>query len=145
MTIMKDIILKYFSRLLAVLGCSTLVTACYGTPYDDFHGTVAGTVLDADTGEPVPGISVRVTPGYRSQSGGNAVQSLVPTGDPVEYITDADGRFEDSIYSFREPDGILFECIDIDGEANGSYFPKSQVSEVAEAADMEITLERKQD
>ena len=143
MTIMKDIFLKYFSRLLAVLGCSTLVTACYGTPYDDFHGTVSGTVLDADTGE--PGISVRVTPGYRSQSSGNAVQSLVPTSEPVEYITDSDGRFEDSIYSYREPDGILFECIDIDGAANGSYFPKSQVSEVEEAADLEITLERKQD
>lgn len=145
MTIMKNLILKYFSRLLAVLGCSTLVTACYGTPYDDFHGTVAGTVLDAETGEPVKGISVRVTAGYRSHGIENTVQSLVPTGEPIEFITDSKGHFEDYIYSYREPDGIMFECIDIDGEANGSYFPKSRVSGVQEADGIEISLERSQD
>lgn len=145
MTIMKNIILKYFSRLLAILGCSTLVTACYGTPYDDFHGVVGGTVLDAETGEPIKGISVKVTAGYRSQGSGNTVQSLVPTGEPIEFITDSYGYFEDYIHSYREPDGILFECLDIDGEANGSYFPKSQVSGVLEADGIEISLQRSQD
>jgi len=142
---MKNIILKYFPRLLAILGCSTLVTACYGTPYDEFHGTVAGTVLDAETGEPVKGISVRVTAGYRSNGSGNAVQSLVPTGESREFITDSNGCFQDYIYSYREPDGILFECLDIDGEANGSYFPKSQVSGLSEAENIEISLERSRD
>jgi hypothetical protein len=52
---MRDFFLRNFGRLFAVLGCSTLVTACYGVPYDNFHASVSGSVLDADSADPIEG------------------------------------------------------------------------------------------
>ena len=138
---MRNFFLKYFSRFLAVLGCSTLVTACYGVPYDDFHAAVSGTVLDAETGEPIRGISVRMTPGSRTLSNGNPVQSLSPCGSTREELTSVNGAFDGYVSGYGEPDGILVECMDIDGEANGSYLPKSQIVSLSEADDIEITME----
>lgn len=142
---MKDYLLKCFPRLLAVLGCSTLVTACYGTPYDSYDAMITGTVLDAETDRPVPGISVRITAGYRSQGSGNTIQSLVPTDDVRESLTDYNGRFQEYIHSYREPDGIIFECLDVDGEENGAYSPKSQVYQITEINDVKISLDKIQD
>ena len=70
---MKDFILKYLSRLLAVIGCGTLVTACYGVPYEKFSTKVSCTVVDADNGAPIKGIQVRMTMGYRPSAGDNTV------------------------------------------------------------------------
>ena len=139
---MRNLISKHFPRLLAVLGCSTLVTACYGVPYDDFHATVTGTVLDAETGEPIRGISVKMTAGSRTQAADNPVQSFVPVGDQASEITDADGVFSGYVRGYGEPDGIMIECIDIDGEMNGSYYHKSSVFKLSDMEDIEISLER---
>ena len=47
---MRDFIVKHFGRILAVLGCSTLVTACYGVPYDEYDPdfNVSGRVVDSE-------------------------------------------------------------------------------------------------
>lgn len=124
---MRDFIVKTFARLFAVLGCSTLVTACYGVPYDTFDAGITGRVTDSQTGQPVKGILVRVTVGYRSQMGDNAVQSLLPLDSPWDVYTDADGRFYRDVSVGREPDGVLLECFDVDGQDNGVYLPVSKV------------------
>ena len=66
---MREFLIKTFARLFAVLGCSTLVTACYGVPYDSFDAKVSGRVTDSQTAQPVKGILVRMTVGSRSQMG----------------------------------------------------------------------------
>ena len=57
---MKELFLKYFGRLLAIIGCSTVVTACYGTPFEVY--SAKGRVIDAETEEPIMGIKVQITP-----------------------------------------------------------------------------------
>lgn len=128
---MRELFLKYFPRLLAVLGCSTLVTACYGVPYDSFEAKVSGEVLDADSGMPIKGISVRVTPGVLysgSISGGLKGLRPFADGSTVDARTDVNGAF--SVYvgsSMGVPDAVLIECVDIDGEVNGSYLSGSEI------------------
>lgn len=139
---MRDFILRNFGRLFAVLGCSTLVTACYGVPYDDFHASVSGSVLDADSAEPIEGIQVKMTVGHRSQGVGNTVQSLVPDEESVTVTSDRLGQFSEIIRGYGEVDGVIIECIDIDADANGSYLPKSQVYDIDEAEDVVITLQK---
>lgn len=124
---MREFIIKTFARLFAVLGCSTLVTACYGVPYESFDAKVSGRVTDSETGQPVKGILVRMTVGSRSQMGDNAVQSLSPLGSYRDIYTDADGRFYQEMDVPGLPDGVLLECFDVDGQANGSYLPDSRV------------------
>jgi hypothetical protein len=41
-----------------------------------------------------------------------------------------------------EPDGVLVECFDVDGQANGSYLPKSKALSLEEAEKADIRLER---
>lgn len=139
---MREILFRNLSRLFAVLGCSTLVTACYGVPYDDYHSVVSGKAVDADNGMPVEGLMVRVTTGYRSQGGHGPVQGLVPLAQSGASLTEADGCFEESLTSHQEPDGVLIECHDIDGQTNGSYSPKSQVYAIEEAGDIVIRVKQ---
>ena len=96
---MRDFILKYFGRLLAIIGCSTVVTACYGVPFDLY--SVKGRVIDAETEEPIKGIKVQVR----------------PDGDYGE--TDVDGSFHVGFYETASP--VSLECVDVDGPLNGSY------------------------
>ena len=102
---MKELFTKYFGRLLAVLGCTTMVTACYGVPYNDF--CVQGKVVDAQTEEPIQDIQITVVPqdGFPRQS----------------TSTDSKGLF--AVYELYNipPSGYTIECTDIDGELNGSY------------------------
>lgn len=139
---MREILFRNLSRLFAVLGCSTLVTACYGVPYDDYHSVVSGKAVDADNGMPVEGLMVRVTIGCRSQGGDGPVQGLVPLAQSGTSLTEADGSFVESMTSRMEPDGVLIECHDVDGQANGSYSPKSQVYAIEHAGDIVISVER---
>lgn len=76
---------------MAILGCSTLVTACYGVPYDEYdpHARVSGRVVDSETDQPIQDIKVRAVPANES--------------------------FDSS------PTGYVIECADVDGEMNGSY------------------------
>lgn len=79
--------------------------ACYGPPSSYLtHTTIRGTVTDAETGEPVPGLEVS-SPGLFST------------------ITDQDGHFEDpngERYSY-EWDNYTFQVNDIDSTENGVY------------------------
>ncbi len=124
---MREFLVKTFARLFAVLGCSTLVTACYGVPYESFDAKVSGRVTDSQTGQPIKGVLVRMTVGSRVQMGDNAVQSLSPLASPEDAHTDADGRFYKEIEVLGAPDGVLLECFDVDGQANGSYVPDAKV------------------
>lgn len=139
---MREFIIRTLPRLFAVLGCSTLVTACYGTPYDYYHADISGRVLDSETAEPVKGINVKMTLGYRSQTGDNSVQSLVPVDSPRSSMTDVNGKFSEVISTDMEPDGVLIECYDIDGPQNGTYLPNAKVYSLEEAASVEIRLEK---
>lgn len=138
---MKEFIFKTFARLFAVLGCSTLVTACYGVPYDDFDAKVIGRVTDSQTGQPVKGVMVKMTAGSRSQMGDNAVQSLSPLSSTIVTYTDADGRFDEDLDVYGIPDGVLVECFDVDGEVNGSYLPAAKVYPIEEEGRINVDIE----
>lgn len=139
---MREHIIKLFARIFAVLGCSTLVAACYGVPYELYNAGVSGRVTDDQTGEPIKGIKVRITVGDRAQTTDNPVQSISPMVSPVDVYTDSDGRFNDDIDVGGIPDGVLIECFDVDGESNGLYMPESKVYSLEEAADADIRLDR---
>ena len=140
---MKEYILKAFSRLFTVLGCSTLVTACYGVPYYDYQVKLSGEVTDAETGDPVEGILVKMTVGSYSQGGDQAVHSISPLAPTMEAYTDAEGRFQTQVGLHQEaPDGVLLECFDVDGESNGSYMPESKVCSLAEGENAHLLLEK---
>lgn len=135
---MRELFFRFFPRLLAVLGCSTLVTACYGVPYDEFEARVSGEVLDAESGEPIKGISVRVTPGIVAPgSVSDGVNGLRPLEDvgTVDAKTDANGMFSVYLDSYMGvPDAVLIECVDVDGEANGSYLSESKIVPVEDGS-----------
>lgn len=59
--LMKDLLLRNLGRIFAMLGCTTIVTACYGTPYSIYNEDIYGRVTDAESGNPIPDISVRIT------------------------------------------------------------------------------------
>lgn len=117
---MREFFIKYFGRILAILGCSTMVTACYGVPEVPFE--VKGRVVDAQTGKPIKGIRVTVSSGcgYGATSG---VGSMANPGDsyPQSEYTSPDGSFSVTLYEHYSPDGFMVECSDVDGESNGSY------------------------
>lgn len=125
---MKDFIFKYFGRILAILGCSTLVTACYGVPYSKYE--LSGRVVDADTDQPLKDIKVRVTP-----CEGN--YKKYPYDSSVS--TDSDGSFELSFVEEDSPYGYIVECQDIDGDSNGSY--KSVTKEIPYEQSYDVVIE----
>ena len=57
---MRDFIIKYFGRILALLSCATMVTACYGIPVDPETHWIEGLVKDAEAGKPIKGIDGKV-------------------------------------------------------------------------------------
>lgn len=139
---MRELFLKYFSRILAVLGCTTLVTACYGIPYDEFSAKVSGDVTDAVTGEPIKGVKVKVTVGNLSGNSTGDVKGIHVTdySSPVEITTDARGRYSVHVYSHMDCNGVMVECTDVDGAENGSYRPASEVYRIADGAEVEADV-----
>ena len=111
---MKDYIVKYFGRILAILGCSTLVTACYGVPYDEYvpRFGVDGRVLDSETDQPIKDIKVRVRP---------ADESLESYPYDSSNSTDSHGYFQILTDMAPPASGYIIECTDVDGDLNGSY------------------------
>lgn len=111
---MRDFIAKHFGRILAVLGCSTLVTACYGVPYNPYDPdfSVNGRVLDSETDQPIKDIKVRAVPSSKD---------LESYGYDSAMSTDSEGFFNILGVVESPPSGFIIECTDVDGELNGSY------------------------
>lgn len=111
---MRDFIIKYFGRILAVLGCSTLVTACYGVPYDEYDPdlSISGRVLDSETDQPIKDILVRAVPSSEN-----------PDTYPYDSAssTNSEGFFNILGVVESPPSGFIIECTDVDGDLNGSY------------------------
>ena len=118
---MRDFIVKHFGRILAVLGCSTLVTACYGVPYDEYNPdfNVSGRVVDSETEKPIQDIKVRAVPSSES-----------PESYPYDSAcsTNSEGFFNILGPLETPSSGFIIECTDVDGELNGSY--ESVIEEV---------------
>ena len=124
---MNNFIMKYFGRIMAILGCSTLVTACYGVPYDEYdpHARVSGRVVDSETDQPIQDIKVRAVPANESF-------------DSYPYdFTDLDGYFNIGDFDPSTTEYII-ECTDIDGEMNGSY--ESVTKEIAYDESLDIVI-----
>ena len=111
---MKDFIVKHFGRILAVLGCSTLVTACYGVPYNPYDSdfSVNGRVLYSEPDQPIKDIKVRAVPSSKD------LESY-PYDSAMS--TDSEGFFNILGVVESPPSGFIIECTDVDGELNGSY------------------------
>lgn len=126
---MRDFIIKYFGRILAILGCSTVVTACYGSPPGyflgeplprlDFNDNVNGRVLDAETGQPISGIEVKVVPS-------NCLPDSESSKKFSPVHTSYCGHFEVVIAEEDTYSSYTVECNDVDGYANGSYNPVTE-------------------
>ena len=134
---MRDFIVKHFGRVLAVLGCSTLVTACYGVPYDEYNPdfNVSGRVVDSETEKPIQDIKVRAVP-----------SSETPDAYPYDSAssTNSEGFFNILGVVESRPSGFIIECTDVDGELNGSY--ESVIEEIPydESHDLIIKMTPKQ-
>ena len=117
---MRELFIKYFGRILAILGCSTVVTACYGvmeSPYE-----VKGRVVDAETGKPIVNIKVSVSAGSGYGTTGG-VGSIYENDDAYarSTYTSANGEFDLTLHEHFGPDAFLVECTDVDGTQNGLY------------------------
>lgn len=131
---MRELFIKYFGRILAVLGCSTMVTACYGIPDTPYE--VKGRVVDAETGKPIGDIKVSVAAGSGYGSTGGVGSIFESDGSyPHSTYTSDNGEFDVTLYEHFGPDAFLLECTDVDGEQNGSYETSKEV----------VPLERSQD
>lgn len=128
---MTDFIIKHFGRILAILGCSTLVTACYGVPYDEYDPSfrIDGRVLDSETDQPIEDIKVRVTP---SDEGYEGYPFVATTS------TSSDGSFDIMGLIETKPSSYIVECTDVDGELNGSY--ESLIQEIAYDESLDIVI-----
>lgn len=131
---MRELFIKYFGRILAILGCSTMVTACYGIPDTPYE--VKGRVVDADSGKPIENIKVSVSAGngYGSTSGVGSIYEN-DHSYPQSTYTSANGEFDMTLYEHFGPDAFMVECTDVDGDQNGSYEATKEV----------VPLERSQD
>ena len=136
---MRELFIKYFGRILAILGCSTVVTACYGiieTPYE-----VNGRVVDAETGKPIEKIKVSVSAGrgYGTTSG---VGSIYEDDDsyPRSTHTSSGGDFELTLYEHYGPDAFLVQCTDIDGDQNGAYETVKEVIPMEKSQDFVVKM-----
>ena len=111
---MKGLLTQYFGRILAILGCTTLVTACYGVPYKPYDPdfSVSGRVIDSETEQPIKDIKVRAVP-----SG----ETLKSYQYDSAMSTDSEGFFNILGVVESPPVGFIIECTDVDGDLNGSY------------------------
>ena len=111
---MKELLAKYFGRILAILGCTTMVTACYGVPYKPYDPdfSVSGRILDSETEQPIKDIKVRAVPSSES-----------PEAYPYDSAcsTNSEGFFNILGPLETPSSGFIIECTDVDGELNGSY------------------------
>ena len=128
---MREFFIKYFGRILAIFGCSTVVTACYGTPYSEY-GTpfnVKGRVVDAETEQPIKDIKVRI-------------RTVQVNSDSYPYSSSmstlSDGSFILTGILEMQPSAYTVECIDVDGDLNGSY--KSVIKEISYEQSHEIVI-----
>lgn len=104
LTDMKEIVGKNLARIFAAFGCTALVTACYGVPYDAYE--VKGKVVDEDD-NPIAGIA------YEGAVGDLYVSEQMRTGE--------DGSFAVSTFDFGA-EKMTLTFIDDDGEENGGTF-----------------------
>ena len=114
---MRELFIKYFGRLLAVLGCSTLVTACYGVPMMDYQ--VMGAVKNAETGEPVEGILVKAFMRDIHGYDGDQPQYSLVTSQTTESVSGGSFRMFFTVDYY--PHDFLIEWQDVDGPENGEY------------------------
>lgn len=127
---MKKIGLRFWAKVLALLGIGGAMEACdllpigacmYGCPHADYK--LSGTVTD-ENGDPVPGISIRQ---YQSP-GPNADRSVTYDGwEGQELVqTEADGTFviETVLTTFGGDEEFIFR--DVDGPENGEFEDQSQ-------------------
>ena len=123
---MREFFIKYFGRILAILGCSTMVTACYGVP-SDVSFEVKGRVVDAQSGNPIKNIkvTVEVENGY---------------GPPSSEYTSPDGEFSITFYEHYYPGGFMVMCTDVDGESNGLYESSKETVPIEKAHDLVIEM-----
>lgn len=115
---MKELLTKYFGRILAIFGCTTLVTACYGVPYSAF--SVTGRVVDSETDQPIKDIEVRAVPSN---------EDLESYPYDCTSSTDSGGTFEIIDFLDNASHGYTIKCTDVDGDLNGSY--ESVIQEVS--------------
>ena len=137
---MREFLIRYFSRILAVLGCTTLVTACYGVPYE-VYVPVKGKVIDAETARPVGGVQVKINVG-NGVRGTTGVQASVPLGVPISTHTDRNGYFSATVEAYDNPDAVMLEVLDVDGEDNGCYMPGAMVTEYVEGDIIVMKMEQ---
>ena len=130
---MRNFIVKYFGRILALLGCTTIVTACYGVGYDTYNPQfgLTGRVVDAETEQPLEGIKVRVVPTDENLKG----YPYDATG-----FTASDGYFDLNGPMDQTPRGYIIECNDVDGELNGSYESQTQKVNTRQPVDLVIKM-----
>lgn len=136
---MRDFIIRHFGRILAVLGCSTLVTACYGIPYEQYI-PVKGKVIDSETSLPVKGMKVTVNVGFDAL-GSSGVQSLEPTGRQEVVTTGTDGTFFVEVEAYGAVDAVMLDVVDVDGEQNGRYLPETVVAGYDEGETIVVEVE----
>lgn len=135
---MRDLFIRCFGRVMAILGCSTLVTACYGVPPTPY--SVSGHVKDAETGAPVEGILVKVT--ERHIDGNFDSDPLYHVGTSNWTHTDADGAFSVRFHEYGSADDVIIEWQDVDGPENGHYRSDTMVAYPEDAENLTIEIER---
>ena len=123
---MRELFIKYFGRILAVLGCSTMVTACYGIPDTPYE--IKGRVVDAENGRPIGNIKVSAVAGsgYGTTDGVGSIYEN-DASYPQSAYTSANGEFDLTLYEHFGPHAFLVECTDVDGAENGLYEPVKEV------------------
>lgn len=136
---MRELFIKYFGRILAILGCSTMVTACYGVPETPYE--VKGRVVDAESGKPIKNIKVSVSAGSGYGTTG-AVGSIYENEGsyPMSTYTSADGEFDVTLYEYFGPDAFLVECTDVDGLDNGLYEPLKEAVPIEKSQDFVVKM-----
>lgn len=133
---MRKLGLKFWSKVLALLGIGGAMEACdifpigacmYGTPHADYK--VSGSVTD-ENGNPIPGISVRQ---YQSPGPDESGKIIYDGWEGPELTrTEADGTFviDTELTSFGGDEEFIFR--DVDGPENGGEFEdQSQKVEVS--------------
>ena len=117
---MRELFIKCFGRILAILGCSTMVTACYGIPDTPYE--IKGRVVDAETGKPIENIKVSAVAGNGyGTTGGVSSFYEHDASYPRSTYSSASGEFDMTPHEYFGPDAFMVECTDVDGDQNGSY------------------------
>ena len=110
--------------LLGFTSCEINALRCeYGMPYANFK--VNGEVKAADTGKPIEGIAVKFY-----------LNSRIGDYYCPQFITDKDGKVNESFTLLPDEDDIMLTFEDIDGEEHGGLF----ASDTLRAKDLKITF-----